>query len=90
MRDVIFLQRMYYKGKNSKEVMKDTTVELQVPRRNKNGNEDSNNESVIQDMGVLNPNDLSGLETRQGIRVIFDAYSNAKRSTEASVPKDTT
>jgi hypothetical protein len=36
--DVIFIQRIFYEGKNSKEVMKEPTVALQVPRRNKNGN----------------------------------------------------
>ncbi len=51
MRDVIFLQRMYYEGKNNKEVTKEPTVALQVPRRNKNGDEDSDDEFVIQDKG---------------------------------------
>ena len=40
--------------------------------------------------GVLNPNDLSGLETREGTRVTFQADSNAKRPTKAPVTKDAT
>ena len=75
---------------NSKEVMKEPIVALQVPRRNKNGNEDSNNESVIQDKTVCNRNDPSGLETREGTRATFQADFNAERPTEASVTEDTT
>ncbi len=90
MHDVIFLQRMYYKGKNSEKVMKEPIVVLQVPHRNKNGDEDSDDESVIQDKGVCNPNDPYGMETREGTRVTFKADSNAKRPTEASATEDTT
>ncbi len=52
---------MYYEDKNSKEVMKEPNVALQVPHGNKNGNKDSNDESIIQDKVVLNPNDPSGM-----------------------------
>ncbi len=69
--------------------MKEPTVTLQVPRGIKNGNEDSNDEAVIQDKGVLNPNDPSGLETREGTRLTFQADSNSKRPTEALATKDT-
>ena len=61
MRNVIVLQRMFSKGKNSKEVMKEPTVALEVPHRNTNSDDNSKDESVIQDKGILNPNDLSGL-----------------------------
>ncbi len=70
--------------------MKEPNVVVQVPHRNKNGDEDSDNESVIQDKGVLNPNDLSILETREGTRVNFQADSNAKRPNEVSATEDTT
>ncbi len=76
--DVIFIQRMFYEVKNSKEIMKEPAAMLQVPHRNENINDDSDDESVIQDKEVLNPNDLSGLETREGTRVTFKADSNAK------------
>ncbi len=79
-RDVIFLQRMYYEGKNSKEVIKEPTVALQVPHRKEDSDDDSNNGSVIQDKRFLNPNDLSGLETREGTRVTFQANSNSKKA----------
>ncbi len=59
--------------------MKEPTLTLQFPLRNKNSNDDSNNESVSQDKVVLNPNDISGLETREGTRVTFETDSNAKR-----------
>ncbi len=62
---------MYYEEENSKEAMKEPIVALQFPRRNKNGDEDSIDESVIQDERVLNPNVLSGMETREGTRVTF-------------------
>ncbi len=62
---------MHYEGKTSKEVMKEPIVELRVPHMNENGDEDSNDESVIQDKEVLNPDDPSGLETREGTRVTF-------------------
>ena len=45
--------------------MKEPTVVLQVLPRNANSNNDSDDESVIQYKVVLNPNDLSGLETRE-------------------------
>ena len=89
-RNVIFLQRMYYEGKNIKKVMKDPIVVIQVPCRNKNGNKDSNNESVIQDKMVCKPNDTSGLEARDGTRVTFQADYNVKRPTEAYATEDTT
>ena len=63
---------------------------LKVPLRSKNGNEDSKDETVIQDKGVPNPNDLSCLETSDGTRVTFWADSNAKRPTEDSATEDTT
>jgi hypothetical protein len=88
--DLIFLQRMFYEGRNNKEAMREPTVALQVPHRNKNGNEDSNNEYVIQDKRVCNPNDPSGLETREGTRVTVHSDSNSKRPTEGSATKDTT
>ena len=70
--------------------MKEPTVTLQVPHRSSNSNEESNNGVIIHNKGVLNPNDLSGLETREGTKETFQADSNAKRPTEASAMKDTT
>ncbi len=70
--------------------MKEPTVMLQVPHRNTNSDVDSDDGSVIQDKGILNTNYLSGMETREGKRVVFKADSNAKRPTETSVTKDTT
>ncbi len=70
--------------------MKEPTVMLQVPCRNKNSNDDSNYGSVIQRQGVLDSNGLSGLETREGTIVNLKADSKAKRQTETSATKDTT
>ncbi len=70
--------------------MKEPTVALQVPHRNANSDDDSSDESFIQDKGFLNPNDLSGLENRDGTRVTFDADSNTKRPTEAFAAKNIT
>ncbi len=90
MHDVTFLQRMFYQGKNSKEIMKEPTVTLQVTRRNSNNDDNTDDGAVIQDEGVPNPNDISGLEAGEGTRVTFEADANAKRPTEASSTKDTT
>ncbi len=58
MCEVVFLQRMFCQRENSEEVMKEPTVMLQVPCRNDDGNADSNDGVVIQEKGVLNPNEF--------------------------------
>ncbi len=85
----IFLQRMFYQGKNSNDVMKYPTMMLQVPHRNNDSNGDSNDGVIDLDVFVLNSNYISHIETREGIRVTFEANSNAKKPNEASVPKYT-
>ena len=70
--------------------MKEPTITLQVTYRNRNSNDESDDGVVIQGKEVLNPNDLSGLEIREGTKVTFEADSNSKRPSEASATKDTT
>ncbi len=70
--------------------MKEPTVTLQVPNRNSHSNYDNNDGAVFQDKAVLNPRDLSILDTKEGTRVTFEADYNVKIPTEASVMKDTT
>ena len=65
--------------------MKEPTVTLQVTCRNYDNDEDSDDEANNLNVGMLNPNDISGLETREGERVTLEANSNAKSPTEASV-----